>query len=66
VSVRVLREREEQRRINPHFLGEHFDYFGLWVRSHCNYDLARITVYTEGKTPEQSAEEVLRAVAAPH
>lgn len=62
-SVRVLREREQERRLNRHFLGEHFDYFGLWVRSRCNYDLAKITVYTEGKTPEQTADEVLAAVS---
>jgi hypothetical protein len=61
-SIRVLRERERQRQAHPRFLTEDYDYFGHWVRSHCNYDLAKITVYTEGMTPEQTAEEVLRAV----
>ena len=52
-SIRVLRERERQRKANPQFLSDDFDYFGHWVKSHCNYDLAKITVYTEGKTPNR-------------
>ncbi|MFL5732521.1 MAG: shikimate kinase [Chloroflexia bacterium] len=60
-SIRVLRERERERQANPRFLSEEFDWFGYWVNSHCNYDLAKITIYTEGKTSEQSAEELLRA-----
>jgi shikimate kinase len=65
VSIRVLREREQQRQANPRFLSGDFDYFGHWIRSHCNYDLAKITVYTEGMTPEGTAEEVLQAVSLP-
>ena len=61
-SVRILREREKQRQINPDFLSDDFDYFGRWVKSHCNYDLAKITVYTQGKTPEETCEEVLQAL----
>ena len=55
-SIRVLRERERQRKANPQFLSGDFDYFAHWLKSHCNYELAKITVYTEGKSPEQTAE----------
>lgn len=62
-SVRILREREAERKINPYFLNStEFDYFSHWVKSHCNFDLAKFTVYTEGKTPEETRDEVLDAI----
>ena len=63
-SVRILRDRERQRNINPYFLNStEFDYFSHWVKSHCNFDLAKQTIYTEGKTPEQTRDDVLRAIS---
>ena len=63
-SVRILREREGQRKANPYFLSStEFDYFSHWVKSHCNLDLAKYTVYTEGKTPGQTRDEVLQLIA---
>ena len=29
-----------------------------FVRSYCNYELARHVVYTEGKTPEETCAEI--------
>lgn len=34
----------------------------LFVRHHSNYDLAKHIVYTEGKTPEETSDEVLNWV----
>jgi hypothetical protein len=59
-SIGVLREREKQRQINPRFLSDDYDHFGRWVKSPCNYDLAKIILYTEGKAPEESCDEVMR------
>jgi shikimate kinase len=39
---------DEQREVNEHF-----------IRHHSNYDLAKFIVYTEGKTPEETCEEIL-------
>ncbi len=43
-------------------------YFGEGVaarydESHSNYDLAKIVVYTEGKTPEETRDSILAAIA---
>ena len=35
-----------------------------FILHHSNYDLAKIVVYTEGKTPEETRDSVLTAVAA--
>lgn len=61
-SVRVLRERAKDKMGSSYFLNSDFDYFSHWVKSHCNADLAKFTVYTEGKTPEETAEEVATMV----
>jgi len=55
-SIRILNGRtshipDEQRQINEHF-----------VRHHSNYDLAKYSVYTKDKTPEQTCDEVLEWV----
>lgn len=56
-SVRILEERQrvlfDGMEMNEHF-----------VPHRSNHDLARLTVYTEGKTPEQTADEVLGLVQA--
>jgi shikimate kinase len=59
VSIRVLRDRSRDRSppgendINAHF-----------VRHRSNYELAKIVIYTEGRTPEQTCESILAAIAA--
>ena len=52
-SVQILNSRDnsipiEQREINEHF-----------VRHHSNYDLAKHVVYTKGKTPEETCDDIL-------
>src|SRR5207237_10277037 len=63
-SVRVLRERAEHKMGSGYFLNSDFDYFGFWVRSRCNAELAKITVYTEGKTPEHTASVLIETLRA--
>ena len=55
-SIKILHARnayatEDQWAVNEHF-----------VRHHSNYDLAKHTVYTEGKTSEDTSAEVLQWV----
>ena len=41
-----------------------FDLNSHVIPHRSNYDLAKIVVYTEGKTPEETRDSVLTAVAA--
>jgi hypothetical protein len=61
-SVHVLRERAKGKLGGDYFLNSDFDYFAFWVKSHCNTELATITVYTEGKTPEETVDDLMRAL----
>jgi shikimate kinase len=61
-SVRVLRERALSKPGADYFLESDFDYFSHWVKRHCNFDLAKRTLYTEGQSPEQTAEALLAAL----
>ncbi len=52
-ALRILNSRDnvtspEQREVNEHF-----------VRHHSNYDLAKLVVYTHGKTPEETCAEIV-------
>ena len=40
-----------------------YDFLDHWVKDHCNHTLAGATVYTEGRTPDETAADVLRALA---
>jgi len=59
-SIKILRDRVKERPGSSYFLDHDFDFFSHWVKSHCNADLAKITIYTEGKTPEQSTNELIQ------
>ena len=59
-SLRILNERNKElpddiRRTNEHF-----------VRHPSNYELAKITVYTKDKTPDQTCEQILGAISKPY
>jgi shikimate kinase len=56
VSERVLQERGGKERID----GMEFDEY--FTRHRSNFALARQVVYTQGKTPHQSCEEILARV----
>ncbi|MDQ3252838.1 MAG: shikimate kinase, partial [Acidobacteriota bacterium] len=51
-SITVLNER------TGGFVSNGFDFHEHFVRSHCNYRLAKQTVYTKGKTPEETCGEI--------
>ena len=58
-SIRILHDRNGAPPPGEFDLNAHF------VKHHSNRDLAKIVVYTEGKTPEQTCEEILAAIAIP-
>lgn len=51
-SISVLNER------TGGFVSDGFDFHEHFVRSRCNYELAKHTVYTKGKTPGETCEEI--------
>jgi len=57
-SIHILRERSIQEQGWGWQLAE-YDWMEHWVKDHCNHDLATLTVYTKGKTPQQTCDEIL-------
>lgn len=57
-SINILNEREAFLREMEPNLNEHF------IQHHSNYDLAKHTVYTKGKTPEETCAEILQLLNA--
>jgi hypothetical protein len=49
LNARAEKASNEQREVNEHF-----------IRHHSNYDLAKRIVYTKGKTPEETCDEILQ------
>jgi shikimate kinase len=55
-SIAILNEREEWLKdMNPN-INEHF------IKHHSNYDLAKHVVYTKGKSPEDTCDEILKLI----
>jgi hypothetical protein len=52
-SINILHARNSYAAGDQWEVNEHF------IRHHSNYDLAKFTAYTKGKTPEETAGEVL-------
>ena len=57
-SIRVLRARGGGSAPAPN----EFDFVAHFVRHPSNQDLATVVVYTEGKTPEETRDEILARV----
>jgi shikimate kinase len=55
-SIRILHDRNDYVSDDQFAVNEHF------IRHHSNYDLAKHIVYTDGKTPEETSDEVLQLV----
>lgn len=55
-SIQILNKRNGGIVSNGFDLNEHF------VKHHSNYDLAKFVVYTEGKLPEETRDEILKSV----
>lgn len=60
-SVSVLRERCLQQR-GRDWVHDGYDFIEHWVKDDCNHHLATLTVYTEGKTPEETRDEILQKI----
>ena len=55
-SLRILNERNQDLPADIRATNEHF------VRHPSNYTLAKVTAYTQEKTPEETCEEILQLV----
>ncbi len=59
-SIQILNERTKDLVGS---FGQGFNWNEYFVRHRSNYDLAKFIVYTKGKTPEESRNEILRLVS---
>jgi shikimate kinase len=55
-SIQILNERNGGIISNGLDLNEHF------VKHHSNYDLAKLIIYTQEKSPEETRDEILKRV----
>ena len=60
-SVSILRQRSIMQR-GWNWIVDGCDFIEHWVKGDCNHHLATMTIYTEGKTPEQTRDEILQAI----
>ena len=60
-SVFLLRERSLQERKRD-WIHDGYDFIEHWVKDDCNHRLSTLTIYTEGKSPEQTRDEILQAI----
>lgn len=66
-STRLLKERMRKREghgelrdlLQGLYAETGIDYEELYVKHHSNFDLARMVVYTNNKTPEQTRDEII-------
>lgn len=58
-SIQILNERTSDL---VGAFGQGFNWNEYFVRHPSNYDLAKFTVYTEGKAPEETRDDILRLV----
>ena len=58
-SIRILNERTQDL---VGTFGQGFNWNEYFVRHHSNYALAKHVVYTRGKTPEETCDEILSRV----
>jgi hypothetical protein len=57
-SVRILKDRCLSER-GGDWVRDGYDFIAHWVKDSCNHDLATLTIFTEGKTPAESCEEIV-------
>ena len=62
-SVSLLKQQSINQR-NMDWIFGGYDFIEHWVTDYCNSDLATVTVFTDGKTPEQTCEEIIKAIGA--
>jgi Shikimate kinase len=61
-SVRLLRERCLSER-GTDWIRDGYDFIEHWVIDSCNHDLATLTIFTEGKTPMETCQEIIDRMA---
>lgn len=61
-SVSVLRERSMKQRGRDWIYGD-YDFIAHWVKDACNQSLATITIYTDGKSPEETRDEIITKIS---
>jgi hypothetical protein len=57
-SVCLLKERCIAER-GVDWIHDGYDFIEHWVKDRCNHDLATLTVFTEGRMPQETCEEIL-------
>ncbi|WP_310410452.1 hypothetical protein [Chamaesiphon sp. OTE_8_metabat_110] len=57
-SVRLLKNRCMSERGND-WVQDGYDFIAHWVKDSQNHDLATLTIFTEGKTPMETCEEII-------
>lgn len=60
-SVSLLRQKSIEERKRD-WIHDGYDFLEHWVKDYCNHRLATATVYTEGKTLEQTRDEIVKLV----
>ena len=60
-SLKILRERSIRER-GWDWIADGYDFIEHWIKDPSNHELATVTVYTEGKTPEQTCDEIVRYI----
>ena len=58
-SIEILNERTKDL---VEAFGQGFNWNEHFLRHHSNHDLAKITIYTQGKTPDETCDEIIRLV----
>lgn len=58
-SVSVIRARSIKNRGRDWRTGD-YDFIEHWIKDGCNHNLATMKIYTEGKTPEETRDEILQ------
>ena len=60
-SVSLLRQRSIEERKRD-WIYDGYDFIEHWVKDDCNHLLSTKTFYTEGKTPEETRDEILESI----
>jgi shikimate kinase len=55
-SIQILNERTGE------FISNSFNFHEHCVKHHSNHDLAKFTVYTKGKSPEETCDDILNLI----
>jgi hypothetical protein len=57
-SIWLLKERCRSKR-GDDWVKDGYDFIEHWVKDSCNHDLATLTIFTEGKTPMETCQEII-------